>query len=122
MICMNGKRGRPATGRQESYYVIDPANFERHMNKIETERLINAYDYTVQTMTALKTIRRDDRIKDFPEVMEIALPIAEYMKKMSFATTSIKEQLTENMRSKLFQSDEQMEVYEQIIDKKETII
>jgi len=26
------------------------------------------------------------------------------------------------MRSKLFQSDEQMEVYEQIIDKKETII
>lgn len=45
MICMNAKRGRPATGRQESYYVIDPANFERHINKIETERLINAYDY-----------------------------------------------------------------------------
>jgi predicted nuclease with RNAse H fold len=49
MIYMNGKRGRPATGRQESYYVIDPANFERHMNKIETERLINAYDY-IHTM------------------------------------------------------------------------
>ena len=49
MIYMNAKRGRPATGRQESYYVIDPANFERHMNKIETERLINAYDY-IHTM------------------------------------------------------------------------
>jgi predicted nuclease with RNAse H fold len=49
MICMNAKRGRPATGRKESYYVIDPANFERHMNKIKTERLINAYDY-IHTM------------------------------------------------------------------------
>ena len=49
MIYMNAKRGRPATGRKESYYVIDPANFERHMNKIETERLINAYDY-IHTM------------------------------------------------------------------------
>lgn len=49
MICMNAKRGRPATGRKESYYVIDPANFERHMNKIQLERLITAYDY-IHTM------------------------------------------------------------------------
>ena len=49
MICMNAKRGRPATGRKESYYVIDPANFERHMNKIQLERLITAYVY-IHTM------------------------------------------------------------------------
>ena len=41
---MNGKRGRPATGRKESYYVPDPNNFRKHVNKQNVERLINAYD------------------------------------------------------------------------------
>ena len=45
MISMNAKRGRPATGRKESYYVIDPNNFRKHLRKQEVERLINAYDY-----------------------------------------------------------------------------
>ncbi len=50
MICMNAKRGRPATGRNPkghngSYYVVDPNNYLNHLKKQETERLINAYDY-----------------------------------------------------------------------------
>ena len=45
MICMNGKRGRPATGRKDTYYVPDPNNFRKHLHKQNVERLINAYDY-----------------------------------------------------------------------------
>ena len=45
MICMNGKRGRPATGRKDNYYVPDPNNFRKHLHKQNVERLINAYDY-----------------------------------------------------------------------------
>ena len=45
MICMKGKRGRPATGRKETYYVPDPNNFRKHLHKQNVERLINAYDY-----------------------------------------------------------------------------
>lgn len=44
MICMNGKRGRPATGRKETYYVPDPNNFRKHLHKQYVERLLNAYD------------------------------------------------------------------------------
>ena len=37
MIFMNGKRGRPATGRNPKgpngkYYVPDPNNFRKHLN------------------------------------------------------------------------------------------
>ena len=49
MICMNGKRGRPATGRKDTYYVPDPNNFRKHLHKQNVERLINAYDY-IHTM------------------------------------------------------------------------
>jgi hypothetical protein len=42
---MNGKRGRPATGRKDTYYVPDPNNFRKHLHKQNVERLINAYDY-----------------------------------------------------------------------------
>jgi hypothetical protein len=42
---MNGKRGRPATGRKDTYYVPDPNNFRKHLHKQNAERLINAYDY-----------------------------------------------------------------------------
>lgn len=50
MICMNGKKGRPATGRNPkghngSYYVVDPNNFRNHLKKQELDRLINAYDF-----------------------------------------------------------------------------
>jgi len=50
MICMKGKRGRPATGRNPkgpngNYYVPDPNNFRKHLHKQNVERLINAYDY-----------------------------------------------------------------------------
>ncbi len=45
MICMNGKRGRPATGRKDTYYVPDPNNFRKHLHKQNVEKLINAYDY-----------------------------------------------------------------------------
>ena len=45
MIYMNGKRGRPATGRKDTYYVPDPNNFRKHLHKQNVERLINAYDY-----------------------------------------------------------------------------
>lgn len=45
MICMNGKRGRPATGRKDTYYVPDPNNFRKHLHKQNVESLINAYDY-----------------------------------------------------------------------------
>jgi hypothetical protein len=41
---MTLKRGRPATGRKESYYEPKASNFERHMNNIKIERLIKAYD------------------------------------------------------------------------------
>ena len=42
---MTLKRGRPATGRKESYYVPKTSNFDRHLNNIKIDRLINAYDY-----------------------------------------------------------------------------
>ena len=42
---MNGKRGRPNTGRKETYYVPDPNNFRKHLHKLTVERLINAYDH-----------------------------------------------------------------------------
>jgi hypothetical protein len=42
---MKGKRGRPATGRKDTYYVPDPNNFRKHLHKQNVERLINAYDY-----------------------------------------------------------------------------
>ena len=42
---MNGKRGRPATGRKDTYYVPDPNNFRKHLHKQNVEKLINAYDY-----------------------------------------------------------------------------
>jgi len=42
---MNGKRGRPATGRKDTYYVPDANNFRKHLHKQNVERLINAYDY-----------------------------------------------------------------------------
>ena len=45
MICMNAKRGRPATGRKESYYVIDPTNYSRYLKKSDNQRLLNAYNY-----------------------------------------------------------------------------
>lgn len=48
MIVMTLKRGRPATGRKESYYVINPNNFNRHMNNIKLDRYINALDYIHQ--------------------------------------------------------------------------
>jgi len=35
---------------------------------------------------------------------------------------AIKEQLSQTLKQKMFKSDEQMQVYEQIIDKKETVI
>jgi predicted nuclease with RNAse H fold len=41
---MTLKRGRPATGRKESYYEPKVENFERHMNNIKMDRLIKAYD------------------------------------------------------------------------------
>lgn len=48
MIVMTLKRGRPATGRKESYYVINPNNFIRHMKKIKLNKYINALDYIHQ--------------------------------------------------------------------------
>lgn len=41
---MTLKRGRPATGRKETYYQPKASNFERHTNNIKMERLIKAYD------------------------------------------------------------------------------
>lgn len=45
---MTLKRGRPATGRKESYYEVNPNNFIRHMNNIKLERYIKALDYIHQ--------------------------------------------------------------------------
>lgn len=45
MTAMTLKRGRPATGRKESYYELNPSNFNRHMNNIKNERIIKALDY-----------------------------------------------------------------------------
>ena len=45
---MTLKRGRPATGRKESYYEVNPNNFIRHMNNIKNERIIKALDYIHQ--------------------------------------------------------------------------
>lgn len=47
---MNGKRGRPATGRNPlgpngKYYVPDPNNFRKHLKKQSVERLITAFNY-----------------------------------------------------------------------------
>jgi penicillin-binding protein-related factor A (putative recombinase) len=49
MTFMKGKRGRPATGRKESYYVVNPENFERHVRKTKEERMTIALDY-IHTM------------------------------------------------------------------------
>jgi len=50
MICMNAKRGRPATGRNPkgvngSYYVIDPTNYSRYLKRTNEQRLLDAYNY-----------------------------------------------------------------------------
>lgn len=42
---MKGKRGRPATGRKETYYVPDPNNFRKHLKKQNIERLITAFGF-----------------------------------------------------------------------------
>ena len=38
------KRGRPATGRKDSYYVPDVKIFENKLKKENVERLVNAYN------------------------------------------------------------------------------
>ena len=61
---MTLKRGRPATGRKESYYEINPNNFIRHMNNIKNERIIKALDYIhIQAFGEPMTWKIKEKIK-----------------------------------------------------------